>query len=106
MFVHTQHKHGVRSDAIHGVPYTASQLVYSVGPSTMVGCWSCTPGSFPIHQLTNTQFFHVLEGVFFVTNPDGTARRCAAGDTVVLPRGWSGLFDVVDTVRKLNVVVQ
>ena len=29
-----------------------------------------------------------VDGVFFLTNPDGSARRCTACDTVVLPKGW------------------
>jgi len=45
----------------------------------------------------------VLEGVFFLTNTDGTARRCVAGDTVVLPKGWAGMWDVIETVKKVWV---
>ena len=40
----------------------------------------------------------MLSGTFFLTNADGSARRCAAGDTVSLPEGWSGHFDVVEPV--------
>jgi uncharacterized cupin superfamily protein len=48
----------------------------------------------------------MLEGVVFVSNADGSAQRCVAGDTVVLPRGWCGRLDVMETVRKLRVVVE
>lgn len=96
---------GVRTDASHGSPSTASCTIYNVGP-TQVGCWTCTPGSFPVVDRANTECFHVLEGVFFLTNAaDGTAQRCQAGDTVVLPKGWSGYWDVIETVRKLWVVI-
>lgn len=95
---------GVRPDTIHGSPNTASRTFYDVGP-TSAGCWSCTPGSFPVSNRATTECFHVLEGVFFLTNADGSARRCVAGDTVVLPKGWSGCWDVIETVRKIWVVV-
>jgi len=96
---------GVRTDAIHGSPSTASLTIYDKGP-TEVGCWTCTPGSFRVVNRATTECFHVLEGVFFITNADGNARRCLAGDTVVLPKGWSGHWDVIETVRKLWVVVE
>lgn len=95
---------GERPDAIHGSPHTALQTIYSVGPM-QVGCWMCTPGSFPVVRHPETECFHVLDGVFFLTNADGSARRCVAGDTVVLPKGWTGVWDVIETVRKLWVVV-
>jgi len=95
---------GVRPDALHGSPSTAYRTLYDVGP-TEVGGWTCTPGSFPVINRPNTEFFHVLEGVFFLTNADGSARRCVAGDTVVLPKGWTGHWDVIETVKKLWVVV-
>lgn len=62
---------------------------------------------------TTTECFHVLEGVFFLTPKNsssdgggGTAQRCVAGDTVILPKGWSGRWDVVETVRKVWAVVE
>lgn len=95
----------VRTDAIHGSPSTASSTIYNVGP-TQVGCWTCTPGSFPVTNRATTECFHVLEGVFFLTSADGVARRCVAGDTVVLPKGWTGKWDVIETVKKLWMVVE
>lgn len=102
---HHLQPHGVRSDALHGKPATASCSIYDKGP-TEVGAWTCTPGSFAVGKRASSEGFHVLEGVFFLTNADGTARRCVAGDTVVLPRGWSGHWDVIETVKKLWVVVE
>ena len=95
---------GPRSDAIHGSPQTAGQQLYNVGP-TQAGIWTCTPGSFPVTNRQTTECFHVLEGVFFLTNADGSARRCGPGDTVILPKGWSGYWDVVETVKKIWVTV-
>jgi len=98
--------HGVRSDATHGSPTTASRTFYSVGP-TEVGCWTCSPGSFSASKPRDwTESFHVIEGVFFLTNSDGSARRCVAGDTVQLPKGWSGHWDIIEPVRKLWVVTE
>lgn len=59
--------------------------------------------SFLIPETETSMAFHVLEGIFFITNNDGSARRCVAGDTVLLPKGWSGQVDVIEPVKKLWV---
>lgn len=67
------------------------------------GYWSCEPGHFAVPPRATTEVFHVLSGMFFLTNADGSARRCTAGDTVVLPAGWSGHWDIIETVQKVWV---
>ena len=69
--------------------------VYDVG-NVAVGSWTCTPGSFTVPTRASAETMHVLRGTGFVTNADGSSRRCVAGDTVVLPEGWSGTLDVVE----------
>ncbi len=71
-----------------------------------VGAWTCTPGSFPVSNPGTSEAFHILEGVFFLTNADGSAQKCQAGDTVLLPKGWSGHWDIIETVKKVWVVVK
>jgi len=79
---------------------SSSNILYDVG-STKVGYWSCSnTGSFPVSYGTR-QWFHVLKGVLFVTTSGGTSRRCIAGDTVMLPAGWSGFIDVVEPTEKV-----
>ncbi|KAL7558891.1 hypothetical protein ACA910_019427 [Epithemia clementina (nom. ined.)] len=96
-----------RRDAVHGsAPSSAYRTFYNAGP-TEVGFWTCTPGSFPVVDPREcAEVFHVLEGVFFLSNADGSARRCVAGDTVMLPKGWTGHWDVMETIKKLWVVVE
>lgn len=97
----------VRADAMYGTsPSTAFRTFYDIGP-TKVGCWTCTPGSFPVtSSAATTEVFHVLEGVFFLTGSDGNARRCVAGDTVMLPPGWTGGYDIIEPTKKLWVAVE
>ena len=82
----------------------AHKVVYDVGDTT-VSVWSAPPGSTTQQGGATIQTFHVLEGVAFVTNDDGTAYRCAAGDTVVLPAGWSGSWDIVEELKAVSVAV-
>lgn len=86
-------------------PNIASNCFYNVGP-TKVGVWTCpSPSSFPVTNGPRS-FFFVLEGVVVVT--DGIskdARRCVAGDTVMLREGWSGHIDVIEPCKKLWTTV-
>lgn len=50
-----------------------------------------------------TQVLYCLEGAGFITNTDGSAVRVIAGDTLVLPEGWSGRIDVVEDFKAVRV---
>jgi triosephosphate isomerase len=56
-------------------------------------------GSFGNPSPHRAQVFHILEGVVFLTNADGTAQRCVSGDTVLLPKEWKGQWDVIETMK-------
>jgi len=86
--------------ALYEAPAHTAQSIYSVGP-TRVGFLSCTTGSFVVSERTTAEFFFVVDGEFFLTNLDGSARRCVAGDTVVLPKGWAGRWDIIEPVTKV-----
>lgn len=90
--------------ALHDAPAHLATTVYDVGP-TRVGFLSCAPGSFVVSERLTAECFFVVDGVFFLTNPDGSACRCVAGDTVVLPKGWAGRWDIVEPVTKVWVEV-
>lgn len=94
----------VVQQALHEAPANAVQTIYDVGP-TRVGFMSCSPGSFVVAARPTAECFFVVDGVFFLTNVDGSARRCTAGDTVVLPSGWAGHWNIVEPVRKVWVQV-
>lgn len=84
---------------------SASTVLYDVGP-TQVGVWTCEPGGFGVTR-GERQWFLVLEGTLFVTDETGdSSKRCVAGDTVMLPAGWTGRVDVVTPVKKLFTVAK
>lgn len=88
---------------VQGDPPTVdTRTLYSLG-TTSVGCSICSSGCSPVAARTTTECFHLLDGVAYVTNADGSAQRAVAGDTVVLPKGWSGHWDVIEPVKKLWV---
>jgi uncharacterized cupin superfamily protein len=87
-----------------GGPGASSRLLYSAGPTTVASVM-CAPGS-SMKVCYETECFHLVEGVLFLTTPDGTIQRFVAGDTVVLPPGWSGHHDVVEKTTMLWISVE
>ena len=70
---------------------------YDVG-ATRAGSWMCSPGSFAVSPRPVAEVFVVVKGAMFLTNGDGSARRCGVGDVVHLPEMWAGRVDVVEEV--------
>jgi hypothetical protein len=58
----------------------------------------CSPGSFDVSPRPVAEVFVVVKGAMFLTNNDGSARRCGVGDVVHLPEMWAGRVDVVEAV--------
>mmetsp|Transcript_8934 Transcript_8934/g.22347 ORF Transcript_8934/g.22347 Transcript_8934/m.22347 type:complete len:346 (+) Transcript_8934:41-1078(+) len=80
---------------MYAAPANLAQPIYDLGP-TSVGFLTCAPGAFEVAPRDSAEVLFVTEGAFFMTNADGSAQRCAAGDTIVLPVGWSGRWDIIE----------
>jgi uncharacterized cupin superfamily protein len=89
--------------ALHAAPAHVSHTIYDA--ASRVGFLLSNPGSFAVAPRETAEIFMVVDGVFFLTNLDGSARRCIAGDTIVLPQGWSGSWDVIEPGRSVWVQV-
>ena len=116
----------IRAQIIHLVGDTSSRCVYDVGP-TSVSIWARAPAppsntvrdssggallrkaaddaGYSQFNRPTTKWMHVVEGVFFVTNADGSAQRCGPGDTLVVPKGWSGHWDIIETCKAISVTI-
>jgi uncharacterized protein len=109
----------IRAQVVQLVRDDSSRCVYEVGP-TSVSIWARSPAP-PRSQATfqiagkdagyaqfnrpTTKWMHVVEGVFFVTNADGSAQRCGPGDTLLVPKGWSGHWDIIEPCKAVSVTV-
>jgi hypothetical protein len=67
------------------------------------GVWECTAG--PSHwTLETNEVIHVVAGRMTVTPDGGDALELSAGDVAVFPLGWSGTWDIHETVRKVYTI--
>lgn len=68
-----------------------------------VGRWRCTPGKWRI-AYTEQEYCLLLSGVSVLTAEDGTATPVRAGDAFVIPAGFRGTWEVVETTTKRFVI--
>ncbi len=95
---------GPRAGADRGDPQTAILVLHTSDDGLpSVGVWSCSPGGWATVASPDTEVVHLLEGRARITDADGTEHNLGPGDAIVLPRGWSGRWDIVEPVRKLYV---
>ena len=67
------------------------------------GIWECTPG--PSHWTLEThEVIHVVAGRMTVTPDGGEPSEIATGSVAVFPRGWSGTWQIHQTLRKVYAI--
>ncbi len=75
------------------------------GLPVAVGLWECTPGGWEIVERPDTEVVHILSGRVRMTDAGGAVTEIGPGDVMVLPKGWSGRWDILETTKKLYVIV-
>ena len=93
------------SGVLDSTSVTATLVLFDHG-AIKCGVWECTPGGWTIEDRPNTEIIHVLKGAARLTDADGTVHDLVAGSAHVLPKGWSGRWDITETVRKLYVTIE
>jgi len=92
---------GPRANADVGEPHDSSRPLVKVGP-TSAGSWWCEEGGWPSPaKRATTEVFYVFSGRGYVSDEDGQRHHFGPGDTVVLPKGWSGRWDILEAIHKV-----
>lgn len=77
----------------------------SFGPADLIaGTWECEPGILQL-DLDVTEFCHLLQGHWKFTSVSGQVDEVKAGDSWVFPAGWKGTAEVIETVRKVYLMM-
>jgi uncharacterized protein len=90
-------------DEATGEPMRASGLTLWQDGEQEAGVWECTPGP-SYWKMESNEFLHVLSGRVTSTPDGGAPRELGPGDTAVFPRGWSGTWQIHETIRKVYVL--
>lgn len=88
---------------VAGAPRCAEKVITDI-EGLEVGIWEVTPGRFLSAKPTVGEVMYFIAGSGTLTHADGSVTEIGPGVTVSLEKGWSGEWDVVDTVRKVYVI--
>ena len=69
------------------------------------GIWESTPGKWRV-RYSEHEFCHLLSGRLVIVADDGAIYRYGPGDTFVVPAGFSGTWEVLETARKLYCIYE
>ncbi|GAA1061881.1 cupin domain-containing protein [Agromyces bracchium] len=87
----------------HGLLEASASIWAAAGLD--VGYWECTPGRFTAVRDGYTEVCQLLAGRVTIEVDGEPPVTLVAGDTLVMPSGWRGVWDVHEHVRKLYVIV-
>jgi hypothetical protein len=69
------------------------------------GRWRSTPGRWRV-SYSEMEFCYLLEGRIAITSVSGLEQNFGAGDAFVIPRGFTGVWDVKEPTTKLYVIFE
>ena len=64
------------------------------------GVWEAGAGKTVIENFPFTEYVLMISGRVIVTDRGGRSRTFVSGDTFVIPKGWSGDWDVRERMKK------
>ncbi|NRA55532.1 MAG: DUF861 domain-containing protein [Gammaproteobacteria bacterium] len=68
------------------------------------GTWQCTPYAEQLICDGFSEFATIISGTVALTTTGGPVEHFGPGDSYVLPVGWHGRFEVLETLRKIYVI--
>lgn len=91
---------------VSGNPVTRLQNYYT-DPTGQFFCgmWESTPGKWQVNY-TEEEFCTFLSGKAILTDAGGHSETFATGDAFIIPRGFTGTWETVETVRKWYVIFE
>ena len=69
------------------------------------GTWEAEPGRWRI-SYTENEFCQILAGHSILHDSEGNSTDLRAGDNLVIPAGFEGEWEVIETTRKIYVIYE
>jgi len=70
-----------------------------------IGVWEADVSKTRLIDYPFTEYVLMISGRLIITNDDGTVQEFEAGDTFVMPKGWTGIWDVQERMKKQMVQI-
>lgn len=89
---------------VAGDPHHTSQMRFtSPDGGLLAGTWTSTPGKW--HAFADRdEFCVILSGHVRLESEDGTFQEFRTGDSFMIPNGFRGFWDVIETTTKHFVI--
>lgn len=71
----------------------------------VIGTWQSTPYAEMLGYPDATEYSVIVSGKVALTNPDGSVETFEGGESYILPAGVTVRFEVLETMRKVYVLV-
>jgi uncharacterized cupin superfamily protein len=92
---------GQRPGADSGDPQISTRA-FEAPADVRAGIWESAPGGWPVVNREDTETCYILSGRATITDgATGKSYEVSAGDVIIQPKGWSGRWDVTETIRKV-----
>jgi uncharacterized cupin superfamily protein len=79
--------------------------VFFVGDELAVGLWEADASILAVTKpLDYDEFVTVLSGKLILTDEQGTAEEYVAGESVVIPKGFTGTWQMLGNFREIYVM--
>lgn len=92
---------------VQGNPKRLTESLYE-HPNMNCGIWSCEVGAWNIvFSDSKQEFFNIIEGIVRLHHTASNSFvEIKAGEAGIIPPGFIGTFEVIETVKKYFVVVE
>ncbi|AWJ91703.1 DUF861 domain-containing protein (plasmid) [Azospirillum baldaniorum] len=98
-------KPAVFGTVLSGDPQESFLNLYDGGGGRFAcGVWQCTPGTIAMADWPYEEFCVLLAGRVVITPRDGAPQEHGEGDAFVIPRGFTGVWEVRETIRKYYAI--
>jgi len=87
---------------VSGAPFAREDVLLDAA-GQFFAVWACEAGVYPRVKDRRGSFMYLLEGAGTIVDDDGTTRELAPASVLILPFGWSGHWNITETVRKVYV---
>src|SRR5437868_8455256 len=89
-----------------GTPEQTTRNFFSdITGQFFAGVWESTPGRWRV-RYTENEFCHITRGSVEIEDEHGYSRTFKAGDSFVVPAGFSGVWRVKEPTSKLYVIFE
>ena len=86
--------------------YVGETIVHKNADETVqIGVWEADVSKTKLIDYPFTEYVLMISGRVVIINDDGTSNEFAAGDTFVMPKGFTGIWDIRERMKKQHIKI-